>query len=115
MAHHGYPTLNHSLNHIFMPVYALKFDGVCAGCHQDGCRVQRRGQSFPEREKRHVRDDEFSVRAARNRRRMKTHQIDAGGKCRRMAMHHHSGAVADKNSVDRRFSRAAGQTCSRNT
>src|SRR5712692_3624066 len=61
MAHHRYTALDHSLNYIFMSVHALELDGVCAGDHQDRCRVESRSQPFSERKKRHVRDDEFAL------------------------------------------------------
>ena len=79
MAHDGYPALNQSLNYVLMPVYTLELHGICTGCHKDICRIQRRGQTFPKREKRHVCDYEFGGSAAHDCFGVKTDQLDARG------------------------------------
>ena len=79
MAHHGNPALSHALNHILMAVHTLKLHGMRTGSHQDLCAIQRLGQTFPKREKRHVCDYEFAGGAAHDRLGVKTRQLDGHG------------------------------------
>ncbi len=72
-----------------------------AGSHQNLRRIESRGCTLPEREKRQVGDHQFTAGAAYDSFGVNPHQIDAGRERGAMAVHDHGGAVADQDRVDR--------------